>query len=273
MVGCAAVMKKWGALEIKTACGLVEYIQIPESGICDTNPLETYFSDGDGPTIFVTAGVDRNSLNSMLSQYIAEYFGAKELKESIRHILETPEDKLGALELPDLPDDWEQQLENEFLQKHLEMDSEADETYLSKAEASDIMTIVSSALKGTSILDTDVFDMESADEEMDIDSDDIDSLFDPIDAGHATRFDNATFENEEKAASKTGVHLKSGFAGEFYVDPVHKENVNRRFTSCFNNISPTSQRPRIGPVVSNAMLDQNFLIARKGLQISFTPAT
>jgi len=133
----------------------MQRITIPEFAIEETQTRQSHFLDGENPTIFLAADLEQTFLTSLISQYLADYFGSPGLKGDIALILNTPEDYLAEIfrvmwRIPDLPTSWTQRFNDEPLPSQLVQNLELEfmdvsELEMSQTEADDIMDIINTA--------------------------------------------------------------------------------------------------------------------------------
>lgn len=130
----------------------MQRITIPEFAIKETQTRQSHFVDGENPTIFLAADLEQSFLISLISQYLADYFGSPGLKGDIGLILNTPEDYLAEVfrvmwRIPHLPASWTQRFNDEPLPSQLvELECMgASESEMSQTEADDIMSIINAA--------------------------------------------------------------------------------------------------------------------------------
>jgi hypothetical protein len=237
--GYDAIKYKWATLKIKIAHGIIQNIIVPGFGIDETQSLTTHFADDEnGAIIFVTADLEQGFAKSLITQHLADYFKARNLKGDISLILNTPEHHLSELlrvilRIPELPKSWMPRFDNEPFPDYFTEVSKTDamdlsDSDISQTEANDIMNAINAALQEDRFRPNIIFETEPMEREMGTDTSSKTLSLNMT----GTRCDVQTHDirpQEGCDAEIRGDNMKSGFAGEFYVDLILRKMLTAGF--------------------------------------------
>lgn len=181
-----------------------------------------------GLTIFIAANQEQSFVKSLIAQHLADYFNVQNLKGDISFILSTPEDLISELlcitmAIPELPKNWIQRLNNEPIPAHLTADLDLSDSDMSQQEADDIMQAINVELQDDGFHPSYVHRSEPKDDEMDIDTTPTALPLDTT-GSHCVVQTYCIAQSDDDNGIR-GHNMKSGFAGEFYVDLAFKKRL------------------------------------------------